>query len=205
MNDYCLHPRVLFTIFTFHLEVKGRALRINTRNLHLARPVQPKWPFIILTVSLEGINCTSMTAQAISKVLSAKISHYTVSAPIGISSLPGHDVPVEEMRLAKTEPAGTLVVLQVLLYLWGARGRRCGWFTLHSPVLLSTTTNQIHLRWPQCHAITRRWPVPAMTMLLEEIAMTILSLPSHFSFLALNSDVCIISKRKTLTRSRLSM
>lgn len=52
-----------------------------------------------------------MTAQAISKVLSAKISYYTVSAPIRISSLPGHDVPLDEMWLEKIELAAISVVI----------------------------------------------------------------------------------------------
>lgn len=116
MNKYCLHPGVLITIFIFHLGIKGQAIRTNTHNLHpVLSKLQPNRPFIILTVSLEGINCTFMTAQAISKVLSAKISYYTVSAPIRISSLPGHDVPLDDMWLAKIDPAGILVVLQAFV------------------------------------------------------------------------------------------
>lgn len=57
-----------------------------------------------------------MTAQAISKVLSAKISYYTVSAPIRISSLPGHDVPPDEMWLAMIEAAGISVFLQAFVW-----------------------------------------------------------------------------------------
>lgn len=50
-----------------------------------------------LILSPKGINCIFIAAQAISKVLSDKISYYTVLARIRIFSLPGHDVPLDEM------------------------------------------------------------------------------------------------------------
>lgn len=54
-------------------------------------------PFWIFSVSLEAINCILNTAQAICKVLSAKILYYTVSVCFRISSLPEHDVPQDEL------------------------------------------------------------------------------------------------------------
>lgn len=96
------------------------------------------------TVSPEGINCIFMTAQAISKVLSAKISYYTVSAPIRISSLPGHDVPLDVMWLARIDLPGSSVVRAFVCQVH--RWRRCGWFTLLSPVFRPDTKNQIHLK-----------------------------------------------------------
>lgn len=84
---------------------------------HFSSPpdLTPKWHFFFLSISLERE--LSFTTRAISKVLSAKISHYGMSAPIRISSLPRHDVPLDEMwlRLVKTEPAAISVVLQAFV------------------------------------------------------------------------------------------
>lgn len=41
MSNRCLHPCALLTIFTFHLEVKGQTLRINTHK-HSTEPTSPQ-------------------------------------------------------------------------------------------------------------------------------------------------------------------
>lgn len=96
-----------------------------------------------------------------------------MSAPIRISSLPGHDVPLDEMwlRLAKIELIGNLVVLQAFVcdVKWD-KGVADSLYTL-----LYNYLTLIHLRKQQCHVIAKGWPPLDLTVYLAFLCFNFLS------------------------------
>lgn len=90
-----------------------------------------------LQLSTITLNLTSkvkryLNNEAACEVLSPNISFYTLSAYIRTSTRPVHDVPLDEMWLAKMEPLDISAAPPVLR-LYGERGRRCGALTSQPP------------------------------------------------------------------------